>query len=217
MRVKICGLTRGPDVDAAVAAGAAYVGFVLFPKSPRAVTPAAARELASRPPPGVAKVALTVDASDAEIDAIFDTVPIDLIQLHGAETPERVAAVRARFGLPVIKAVGVRTAADVAALDAHAAVTDMLLVDAKPPEGADRPGGHGLPFDWRLVAHRRWPVPWLLAGGLSPANVAEAAALTGAPQVDVSSGVEIAPGVKDNDKMVAFVAAAQGARPCPTI
>ncbi len=217
MRVKICGLTRGPDVDAAVAAGAAYVGFVLFPKSPRAVTPAAARELASRPPPGVAKVALTVDASDAEIDAIFDTVPIDLIQLHGAETPERVAAVRARFGLPVIKAVGVRTAADVAALDAHAAVADMLLVDAKPPEGADRPGGHGLPFDWRLVAHRRWPVPWLLAGGLSPANVAEAAALTGAPQVDVSSGVEIAPGVKDNDKMVAFVAAAQGARPCPTI
>ncbi len=210
--VKICGLVRPQDVDAAVAAGATYAGFVFYPRSPRAVAPAAAAALAARVPPGVAKVALTVDADDAALSAILDAFPADILQLHGAETPARVAEVRARFGLPVMKAVGVATASDLPALDAAMRSSDLLLVDAKPHPGADLPGGNGVPFDWRLVAGRRWPVPWLLAGGLTPANVAAAIRLTGAPGVDVSSGVERAPGVKDADLIAAFAAAA-GALP----
>jgi len=211
VRVKICGLTRPDDVSTAVAAGAAYVGFVFFPRSSRHLEIEAARALAVEVPPGVAKVALVVDAGDPAIEAILARVPIDMLQLHGHEPPERVAALRARHGLPVMKAVGVATADDLPALEAYAAVADQLLVDAKPAQGASLPGGNGVAFDWRLIAGRRWPVPWMLAGGLTPANVAEAVRLTGARQVDVSSGVESAPGVKDADLVRAFVAAAGGA------
>ncbi len=210
IRVKICGLSERRDVEAAVRAGAAYVGFVFFPKSPRNVSVAQAADLAVAVPPGVAKVALTVNADDAALDAIIDRVPLDMLQLHGAESPERVSDVRARYGLPVMKAVGVAGAADLAALDAFGRVADQLLVDAKPPEGAALPGGNGLSFDWRLIAGRRWPVPWMLAGGLTPENVAEAVRLTGARQVDVSSGVETAPGRKDDVRIAAFLKAVSG-------
>ncbi len=197
IRVKICGLTRPEDVVAVAEAGAAYAGFVFFPKSPRNVTVATARDLAVEVPVGVAKVALVVNADNELLDSITATVPLDILQLHGSETPERVADIRARYGLPVMKAVGVADTEDVAALDVYSQIADQILVDAKPPKHADLPGGNGVSFDWRLISARRWSKPWMLAGGLTPDNVAEAIALTGAKQVDVSSGVESAPGIKD--------------------
>ncbi|ARU01519.1 phosphoribosylanthranilate isomerase [Yoonia vestfoldensis] len=206
-RVKICGLRDAAMLDAAVQAGAAYVGLVFFEKSPRNVTLAQAAALAATVPAGVAKVALVVNADNAQLDALLAQVPVDILQLHGAETAVRVTEVKARYGLPVMKAVGVAGPDDLAALDIYAQVADQLLVDAKPPVDADLPGGNGLAFDWRLIAGRRWPVPWMLAGGLTPANVAQAVALTGAGQVDVSSGVESAPGVKDAALIAAFCAA----------
>lgn len=205
-RVKICGLTTADTLDAAVQAGAGYVGFVFFEKSPRNVSLADARALAIDVPPGIAKVALTVDASDAFLEHITDAVPLDMLQLHGQETPDRVSDIRAKFGLPVMKAIGISSADDVAKIDLYAGVADQLLIDAKPPKGGDLPGGNGLSFDWRLIANRRWSVPWMLAGGLTPDNVAEAVALTGARQVDVSSGVERGPGDKDNDLIARFIA-----------
>jgi phosphoribosylanthranilate isomerase len=208
LRVKICGLRTPATVAAAVDAGAAYLGFVFFPKSPRHVTPAEAAALALPVPPGVAKVGLVVDADDGLLDAITAQVPLDMIQLHGSESPARVQAVRARFGLPVMKAVGIAGPGDLEDLAAQARVADQILVDAKVPKDAALPGGNGLSFDWRLLAGRRWPVPWMLAGGLTAANVGEAAGLTGARQVDVSSGVESAPGVKDPALIRAFLAAA---------
>ncbi|MBL3569415.1 N-(5'-phosphoribosyl)anthranilate isomerase [Rhodovulum sulfidophilum] len=210
IRVKICGLTSPAAIEAAARLGASYLGFVFFPRSPRHLEIEAARALAMAVPPGLAKVALTVDADDAALDALLDRVPIDMLQLHGQESPDRVAELRARFGLPVMKAVGVADEADLPALADHARVADQILVDAKPPKDAALPGGNGLAFDWRLIAGRRWPVPWMLAGGLTPDNVAEAIALTGARQVDVSSGVESAPGVKDEALMGRFIAAAGG-------
>lgn len=210
-RVKICGLGRSEDVAACAAAGAAYVGFVFFEKSPRHLSLAAARTLALEVPLGIAKVALTVNADDAALDALLDQVPLDMLQLHGSETPERVAQVRERFGLPVMKAVGVADESDLATLDEHCRAADQVLVDAKPPKDADLPGGNGLAFDWRLIAGRRWAAPWMLAGGLTAENVAEAIRLTGARQVDVSSGVESARGVKDAELIRRFVAASHGA------
>ncbi|PRX37567.1 phosphoribosylanthranilate isomerase [Meinhardsimonia xiamenensis] len=207
IRFKICGLTRAEDVAAAVSAGAAYLGFVFFPRSPRHLDIDRAAELALGVPPGVAKVALTVDADDAMLEAILARVPVDMLQLHGRESPARVAEIKARFGLPVMKAVGVADEDDLAHLDRYAGVADQLLVDAKPPPGADRPGGNAVAFDWRLVAGRRWAVPWMLAGGLTPDNVAEAVRLTGARQVDVSSGVESAPGIKDAARIAEFARA----------
>ena len=206
IRVKICGLSATATVAAAVDAGAAYLGFVFVEKSPRYVTIETARALALPVPPGVAKVALTLDATDAELDAITETVPLDMLQLHGDETPERVEAVRRKYGLPVIKALGIADADDVAKIDFFAGVADQLLIDAKPPKTGNLPGGNGMPFDWRLIANRRWTKPWMLAGGLTPDNVAEAIALTGARQVDVSSGVETAPGEKDTDLIKRFLA-----------
>jgi len=209
IRVKICGLTAAPDVSAAFAAGASYVGFVFFEKSPRHLGLAQAAALALATPPGVAKVALTVDADDAALDALSAAVPLDFLQLHGHETPERVQHIKARYGLPVIKAIGVAGADDLPQIDIYARVADQLLIDAKPPKGAARPGGNALAFDWSLIAGRRWTVPWLLAGGLGPDNVVEAITLTGARQVDVSSGVESAPGVKDPALIRAFMEAAK--------
>jgi len=209
VRVKICGLRDDAGIAAAVDAGAAYVGFVFFPKSPRALTIEQALPLGLSVPAGVAKVALVVDPDDALLDAITSAVPIDIIQLHGHETPARVAEVRLRFGLPVMKVVGVAGPEDLPELEAQGKVADQLLVDAKPPKDATLPGGNGLTFDWRLIAGRRWPCPWMLAGGLTAENVAEAIALTGTRQVDVSSGVESAPGVKDAARIAAFIAAAK--------
>jgi phosphoribosylanthranilate isomerase len=209
VRVKICGLRTPADVTAVARAGAAYAGFVFFAKSPRNVTLPEARLAALAAPPGLAKVALTVDADDAMLDAIVETVPLDMIQLHGHESPDRVAAVRARYGLPVMKAIGLAEEGDLPAIFEFSTVADQILIDAKPPRGAELPGGNGLAFDWRLLAGRRWLRPWMLAGGLTPQNVAEAVRLTGARQVDVSSGAESAPGVKDAARIAAFVAAAR--------
>ncbi|MFK7868597.1 MAG: phosphoribosylanthranilate isomerase [Roseobacter sp.] len=206
--VKICGLSRPEHVASAVDAGCAYVGYVFFPKSPRNVSFETARDLAITVPAGIVKVALVVNADDAFLDEMLAVVPIDLLQLHGAETPERVLEVKARTGLPVMKALGVADAKDLEKIDLYAKVADQILVDAKPPTDGELPGGNGLSFDWRLIAGRRWPVPWMLAGGLTPQNVGEAIAMTGAPQVDVSSGVESAPGVKDRALVQAFVTAA---------
>lgn len=208
-RVKICGLRTESDVAAAAAAGAAYAGFVFFAKSPRHLSLEQATRLALAAPPGLAKVALTVDADDATLDAIVEAVPLDMLQLHGHESPDRVAQVRDRYRLPVMKAIGVADEGDLAALLDYSLVADQILVDAKPPRNADLPGGNGLSFDWRLVAQRRWLRPWMLAGGLTPENVAEAIRLTNARQVDVSSGVEAAPGVKDAGRIAAFVKAAR--------
>lgn len=205
IRAKICGLSTPESVAVATEAGASYVGFVFFPKSPRCVEVEIARDLAIEVPVGVAKVALVVDADDALLDQITNVVPLDMLQLHGNETPERVSEIRARYGLPVMKAVGVSDAADLSALEEYERVADQILVDAKPPKDAVLPGGNGLAFDWHLIANRRWSVPWMLAGGLTSENVGEAVALTGARQVDVSSGVEETPGVKDVDKIKAFL------------
>ena len=206
--VKICGISKESDVRAAVEARARYLGFVFFEKSPRHLSLDAASALAHDVPMGICKVALTVNADDMFLDALLDAVPIDMLQLHGRESPARVAEVKARYGLPVMKAVGVSDAADLAQLDAFSKVADQLLVDAKPPKDGVLPGGNGLAFDWRLIAGRRWSVPWMLAGGLTPDNVAEAIAMTGAQQVDVSSGVESSAGVKDSGRIAAFCAAA---------
>jgi phosphoribosylanthranilate isomerase len=215
MRVKICGLKTAQDLAAVAEAGAAYAGFNFFPKSPRYVTPEAARALALEAPVGLAKVALVVDAEDALLDHLVATVPLDMLQLHGHETPARVAEVRSRYGLPVMKVLGVAEEADLAAILDHSLVADQILIDAKAPKGAVLPGGNGVAFDWRLITGRRWLRPWMLAGGLTPENVGEAIRLTGAMQVDVASGVESAPGQKDPARIQAFVQAAQAAAPKP--
>lgn len=210
-RVKICGLKTPEAVEAAVDAGAQYLGFVFFPKSPRHVEVATARDLATEVPVGVAKVALVVNPTDAELDRITSEVPLDMLQLHGSESLERVAEVRARYGLPVMKAVGIAGPEDVAALDAYGMVADQLLVETKAPKDATRPGGNGQTFDWRLISKRAWNRPWMLAGGLTVDNVVQAIQMTGAKQVDVSSGVESAPGVKDTAKIRAFFEAIRAA------
>ena len=206
VRVKICGLRTEADVLAVARAGAAYIGLNFYPASPRYVTLAQARLLALAAPVGLCKVALVVDVDDATLDAIVEAMPLDMLQLHGHETPERVAQVRARYGLPVMKVIGVREAGDLAGLLDHSTIADQIMIDAKPAPGA-LPGGNGLAFDWRLLAGRRWLRPWMLAGGLTAANVAEAVRLTGAQQIDLASGVESAPGVKDVAKIAAFMAA----------
>lgn len=211
-RVKICGLREPAHVAAAAEAGAAYVGFNFFPKSPRFVAIPDAAALALAVPEGVAKVALTVNATDEELDAITSAVALDMLQLHGSESPGRVSAVKARYGLPVMKAVGVADRSDLAALDLHQTAADQILVDAKPPKGAVLPGGNGLAFDWTLLLGRVWRRPWMLAGGLTPGNVALAIRSTNARQVDVASGVETAPGVKDEGLIRAFLAAAGAGR-----
>lgn len=207
--VKICGLSTLPTLEATIAAGADMAGFVFFEKSPRHISLATARALGRAAQGRIRKVALSVDADDAALEEIVEALRPELLQLHGSETPERVGAVKARFGLPVIKAIGVATAADVADADAYRGIADVLLFDAKPAPGAAVPGGAGVFFDWELLRDNSGGA-WMLSGGLDPANVAEALARTGAPAVDVSSGVESARGVKDEGKIAAFVAAARG-------
>ncbi|HEX8445276.1 MAG TPA: phosphoribosylanthranilate isomerase [Sphingomonas sp.] len=201
---KICGLSTEATVDAAVAHGASHVGFVFFPKSPRNLDPAQAAALIRRVPPHVGKVGVFVDPDDALLDHAVAS-GVDTIQLHGHESPERTAAVRARFGRRVWKAVSVRTRADLADAPRYAQAADLILYDAKPPRGADLPGGLGLRFDWRLLAGFTHPLPWALSGGLDADSVADAVHVTGATLLDISSGVESAPGVKDVDKIAAFL------------
>ena len=205
IRIKMCGLKSAADIAAAVVAGATYIGFVFFAKSPRAVSIAQAAELAVEVPIGVAKVALVVNPDDGFLDDLTTQVPLDMIQLHGAETPARVAEIKARYGLPVMKAIGITIADDLDQIDAYEQVADQLLIDPKPPKGAALPGGNGATFDWDLLANRKyWTKPWMLAGGLTPENVAEAVRKTGAQQLDLSSALESAPGVKDPAKMHIF-------------
>jgi phosphoribosylanthranilate isomerase len=208
--VKICGLNASEALEAAIAAGADMAGFVFFEGSPRHVDLATARRLGEIAAGRIRKVALSVDADDATLEAIVEALAPDALQLHGDETPTRVAEVKRRFGREVIKAIGVATAADVSKASAHDAA-DMLIFDAKPAPDAALPGGNGLVFDWRLMRGATPEKPWLLSGGLDPTNVAEALRVSGAPGVDVSSGVERARGVKDLAKIAAFVAAAHAA------
>lgn len=207
--VKICGLSTAPTLRAALDAGADMVGFVFFEKSPRHVGLDQARDLAGEARGRAKIVALTVDPSDHGVAAIVAGLEPDLLQLHGKESPERVAELQRRFGVAIMKAVGVADAQDFAKAREYAEVADWLLIDAKPPKGAVLPGGNGVPFDWRLARDFSPRRPWLLSGGLDPANVGEAIRLSGATGVDVSSGIESAPGVKDIDKIKAFVAAAR--------
>jgi len=209
--VKICGLNDAAGFDAAVAHGADFLGFVFFPKSPRNVSPEHAAALSARSPGGPLRVALVVDADDAALDAIHAALRPDIWQLHGAETPARCAAIRARFGLPVMKALGIAGAEDLDACAAYAPAVDRFLLDAKPPADATLPGGNALRFDWALLVGRVIPRPWLLAGGLDAGNVAEALRISAAPGVDVSSGVERARGVKDPARIAAFIKAARAA------
>jgi phosphoribosylanthranilate isomerase len=212
--IKICGL-KTPEALEAALSGADQVGFVFFEKSPRHIDPGAARKLSDQVGGRAEKVALTVDADDATIASIVEALAPDWLQLHGAESPERVRALRARFGLPILKAVGVAEKADLARASAYEGVADRLLFDAKPPKGAPVPGGNGLIFDWRLLhgyAARDGGNDWMLSGGLTPQNVGEALRLTGAAGVDVSSGVEHAPGVKSPEKIAAFIASARRAQ-----
>jgi phosphoribosylanthranilate isomerase len=207
--VKICGLKTPEALDVALEAGADMVGFVFFPLSPRDVGLAAATELGRRVGDRARKVALTVDADDVLLRGIIDALRPDLLQLHGAETPARVQAIKARFGLPVMKAIAVEARADLAAVKRYDTVADRLLFDARAPREATRPGGLGKPFDWHLLEQLDLAVPYMLSGGLDPGNVAAALRITSAAGVDVSSGVERAPGEKDHDKIRAFIRAAR--------
>jgi phosphoribosylanthranilate isomerase len=209
--VKICGLTAPDTLEVALEAGADYVGFVFFPPSPRNLGVEGARMLAAQVKGRARKVALTVDANDDFIAAVVAALKPDMLQLHGKETTDRVVAVRTRFGLPVMKALPIATRADLAAIRPYSAVADHLLFDARPPADATRPGGLGKAFDWTLLHGVDASVPWMLSGGLDPGNVAEAIAMTGARGVDVSSGVERAPGEKDAGKIRAFIRAARNA------
>lgn len=209
--VKICGLTDPDAVAAAVEGGATHLGFVFFPPSPRHVEPWEAAELCDGLPDDITVVGLFVDPTDDEVDAVMQQVRLGMIQAHGSETPERVDALRLEFGMPVMKALGVSGPDDLDAARTYLGVADMLLFDAKPPKDADRPGGNATAFDWAIM--KGWTdreTPWLLAGGLTPANVAEALRVSGAWGVDVSSGVEAAPGEKDPALITAFLDAAFG-------
>lgn len=212
---KICGLASEEAVAAAIAGGAAYLGFVFYPPSPRAVSPTRAAALCAEVPVSMRRVGLFVDADDAAIAAVLDTAPLDILQFHGRESPQRVTDVKRRFGRPVMKAIAIAAAADVAAAARYEDCADLLLFDAKPPrrDGVSPgalPGGNGLAFDWHLLAGRRWRLPWMLSGGLTAALLPEAVRISGARAVDVSSGVERRPGDKDPEKIREFLAVARG-------
>jgi len=211
LTVKICGLSTPEALDVALDAGADMVGFVFFPPSPRNLSFKTAAALESRVRGRARKVALSVDADDTLLAYVVDALGPDILQLHGSESPLRVAAIKARFKLPVMKAIPVETKGDLAAIARYAVVADRLLFDARAPREATRPGGLGKTFDWRLLENLAPGVPFMLSGGLDAGNVGEALRVTGAPGVDVSSGVERAPGEKDADKIRAFVRAARAA------
>lgn len=207
VEVKICGLNTSEAVAAAHAGGASHIGFIFYPPSPRAVSPERAGEIAKAAPPSLKRVAVFVDPSDAEIQAVVDALSPTMLQLHGSETPERVTQVKQRFGLPVMKAIRVSTAGDIQAAGAYDGIADALLFDAKPPKNAAGmlPGGNGLAFDWTLLTTFQGTTPWFLSGGLDLENVGQAMNITGARAIDVSSGVEDRPGVKNTEKIGAFL------------
>jgi len=208
VQAKICGLSTAEALHAAIRGGARFVGFVFYPKSRRNVTPELAAALAALVPEGITRVGLFVDPTDALLSGVLGRVPLDLLQLHGSENPHRVAEIKARFGKRVMKAVPIAGPDDPDAAVPYLDVADWLLFDAKPPRGDPRalPGGNGLAFDWQLLGGRRWSKPWMLSGGLTPKNVADAVGTTHARVVDVSSGVEIRPGIKDLAKIEEFLA-----------
>lgn len=208
--VKICGITGADAMDAAVDGGAAYVGLMFYPPSPRFLTLDAAAGLAARVPDAVTRVGVFVDPIDSVLGDTLAQVPLDALQLHGAETPERMAQIRDRFSLPVIKAVKIAGREDLTHARLLEGAADLLLFDAKPPADMEDalPGGNALAFDWRIIAGETWARPWMLSGGLEADNLAEAVAISGAKMVDVSSGVESAPGVKDAALIRAFLARA---------
>jgi len=210
--VKICGLSAPDALDVALETGADMVGFIFFPPSPRNVSLETARALASRVQSRARKVAVTVDADDTLLASIIEALKPDILQLHGHETPPRVAAVRESFGLPVMKALPIETKSDLAAIASYTSVADRLLFDARPPHEATRPGGLGQPFDWHLLENLDLSIPFVLSGGLHADNIEEALRITRAGGVDVVSGVESAPGVKDPDKIRAFIRAARSAK-----
>lgn len=208
---KICGLKTPETIDAAVSGGAFMIGFNFFARSPRYLSPALAGELGKRVPASTGRVGLVVDASDDEIAAILTEASLDLLQLHGKETPGRVAAVKARFGLPVMKVISVADAADIASARAYEDAADRLMFDTKPPKSMANalPGGNAISFDWSLLRDQSFRLPWMLAGGLHAGNLAQAVKATGAPAVDTSSGVEDRPGEKNINKIKEFLAIAQ--------
>jgi len=217
VKVKICGLKTAEALGAAVAAGADFAGFVFYPPSPRALSPDEARALGARTPGPVAKVALVVDGDDDLLASIADALKPDYFQAHGAETPERIRAMRDRFAIPVIKAIKVRDADDLVNAARFRDVAEMILYDARAPDDEPGllPGCNGVPFDWNLLGAANQPRPYMLSGGLDAGNVTRALAITGAAIVDVSSGVESAPGVKDTGKIAQFVAAVRAAATDP--
>lgn len=208
--VKICGITDDNALEAAVNCGADYIGLVFYPPSPRAVTVARALELVEFLPDDIQVVGLFVDPDDALLNHVLTHLRVDLLQFHGSESPERLEEIRLEYGLPVMKMIPVSCAEDLTAAEPYLAVCDQLLFDAKPPKDATLPGGNAIAFDWTILQGRRWGLPWMLAGGLTPENVAEAVRISGAKAVDVSSGVESSPGVKDPEKINAFIKAAKG-------
>ena len=212
-RVKICGVSTVDVLEAAVSEGASDVGLVFFPRSPRNVSAEQAAALSAAAPAEITVVGLFVDPPDETLERVLSVARLDLLQLHGSESPERVAAIRRRTGKPAMKAIKVAGHDDIAAARRYDGIADRLLFDAKAPstEGRYMPGGNALTFDWRMLAGLDWPCPWMLSGGLTPETVAEAIRTSGAPGVDVSSGVESAPGVKDTSLIAAFIRAAQGA------
>jgi phosphoribosylanthranilate isomerase len=206
--VKICGLSTLESVAAASSGGAKFVGFVFYPPSPRNLTPEQASPLAASVPAGITRVGVFVDPDDELLARVLAKSPLDLIQLHGEEAPERVASIKQKFGKRAMKAIKVAGAADLDAAPRYFGVADWLMFDARPLKESTRPGGNALAFDWELLHKRRWPLPWMLSGGLNPGNLGEAARISGATAVDVSSGVESRPGVKDIAKIREFLAQA---------
>ena len=207
--VKICGLSTRETLDVALESGADMVGFVFFPPSPRHISLETARELGKQAKGRAVKVALTVDADDATIENIIETLRPDILQLHGKETTARLRDLKQKFGLPLMKALPVETAADLAPLPGYAGVADSILFDARAPKDATRPGGLGAPFDWHVLGNLDLALPYMVSGGLNAENVAEAVRVTRAGGVDVSSGVERTPGVKDPELIRAFIRAAR--------
>lgn len=208
VRAKICGINSRAALDAAVAGGASHLGFNFYPPSPRALGDEAARDLSLAVPAGIVKVGLLVDEPDDVIDRILRAVPLDMLQLHGKETPARLREIKSRYGRPVMKVIKVADAEDLSVAGQYLDIADWLMFDTKPPTSMKNalPGGNALSFDWRLLAGRTWPLPWMLAGGLDIDNVAEAVRATGAKVVDISSGVEDRPGLKNPAKILAFLA-----------
>ena len=205
IRVKICGITNKQDMDAVIKYDAYYVGLMFFEKSPRFVETELARQLSLHAGNKIKKVAVAVNPNTRFLDEIVENVPLDFIQLHGGETPERVKEIKLKYQIPVIKAIGISEAKDLKLVSIFSEVSDQLLIDAKPPKSSILPGGNGLSFDWNLIKNIEFDCPWLLAGGLNSKNAANAIDLTGATQLDLSSGVERSPGVKDENKIASFM------------